>query len=199
MKALQAYLFMSLALLLLLDACAGGPDEDQAATLVAVAVEAALTETAAAAPADGGEDPAPPASEAPPPAATTAATDPPPTDAPPTASPASTPVVVFQAAGSFSDAEKNILRERVILPFIHYHADLENHPAMVSMSIEHSASLADYPYAASAIFEEGITSGFLIHATGGVVDWWYPECLVACEFSAPFRAAYPEIIAIVEP
>ena len=195
MKSFHVYLLIPIFLLLLLGACASGPSEDQAATLVAVAVEAALTETAAAAPPDGGGDPAPPASATPPPAAT----DPTPTVAPPTEAPASTPVVVFQAAGSFSDAEKNILRQRVINPFIHYHADLENHPAMVSMSIEHSTSLADYPYAANAIFEEGITSGFLIHATAGVVDCWYPDCLVPCEFSAAFRATYPEIIAIVEP
>lgn len=194
MKSLRGSLFVSLAPLLLLGACVGGPSEEQQATLVAVAISAALTESAL----EIAETSAPGFDGGPVPVVSEAAAAPAPTEPAPTAT-VSTPAVVFQAAGSFSDAEKDILRQRVILPFIHYHADLPEHPAMASLSIEKSSSLADFPYSANAIFEGGVTIGFLIHATGGVVDWWIPDCLGPCPISDSFRAAYPEIMAIIEP
>jgi hypothetical protein len=194
MKSLRPYLLLSISLVFLLGACAGGPSEDQQATLVAVAVSAALTDSAADVPtADDGE--AAPVTTAEAPAAATEAA---PTDAPPTVAPPPTPVVVFQAAGSFSDAEKDQLRQRVVQPFVMYYADLAEHPTLVSFSLE-KMDIAGYPYGADAIFEGGVTAGFLISNNSAPVDWWYPDCLGPCPFSDAFRAAYPEIIAIVEP
>jgi len=203
MKLFRPYFLFSLSLLFLLGACSGGASEDQQATLVAVAVSAALTESAAgAAPAEGEEASSPaaddgeaaPAATAEPPAAATAApSDPPATVATPI------PVVVFQAAGSFSDAEENQLRQRVVQPFVMYYAELAEHPTLVSFSLEKTDGIAGYPYSADAIFEGGVTAGFLISNNSAPVDWWFPDCLGPCPFSDAFRAAYPEIIAIVEP
>jgi len=192
MKSFKPYLFLSLSIFLLLGACAGGPSEDQQATLVAVAVNAALTDSAIDIPAADDGEAAPPATAEPPAAATAAPTNPPPTIAAPT------PVVVFQAAGSFSDSEKDQLRQRVVEPFVMYHAELADHPTLVSFSLE-KMDIAGYPYGADAIFEGGVTNGFLISNNSAPVDWWYPDCLGPCPFSDAFRAAYPEIIAIVEP
>jgi hypothetical protein len=192
MKSLRNSLLFSFSFILVLTGCGGGPSEDQQATLVAVAVEAALTESMAeiAATSAPGLDGGPVA------VVTEAAAAPTETA---TAEVVSTPVVVYQPAGLFSDAERAILQTRVIEPYIHYHADLADHPPLVSLNMEPSDSLADFPYSANAIFGEGITNGFLIHATGGVVDWWVPDCLGPCPVSDSFRAAYPEIMAILEP
>ncbi len=180
----KKHLLPIVALLLLLSACASGPSEEQQATLVAVAVEAELTRAA----------------EALAPSSTPAPVDEvPPSDTPAPAAAAPTPVVVYIAAGSFSDEEKSNLQARVIDPYIDYHAGLPDHPPLVSLSLEKSDSLPDFPYSANAIFEEGITAGFLIHATAGVLDWWVPECLGPCPVSDEFRAKYPEIMAILEP
>ena len=197
MKSFRHSLLISLALLLALAACGGGPSEDQQATLVAVAVEAALTESMAniAATSATGVDGGPVAVGS---VEASSATLVSPTETA-TVEAVSTPVVVYQSAGLFSDADKAILQTRVIEPYIRYHADLADHPPLVSLSIEPSASLADYPFSANAIFAEGITNGFLIHATGGVADWWVPDCLGPCPISDSFRAAYPEIVAILEP
>lgn len=162
---------------LFLSACGGVPDESAMQTEVAAQVLTALA-----------------------PAATTEA--PPETAAPThTSAPVSgaEPVIVFQPGGLFSDDERNLLLTRVVNPFILYHQEVEGHPPLVSISIEPSSSLADYPYSANAIFETGITAGWLVHATGGVVDWWLPECLGPCILSDAFRTAYPEIVSTLEP
>ena len=138
------------------------------------------------------------------PAATTAAPAPTaestaePTIAPATEEPAG-PEVVFLAEGSFSAEEKSQIMSRVVEPFILYYHDLAGNPTLLTMTIEKYDGLAGYPYSAQAIFETGINMGWLVPATGGLVDWWIPECMGPCPLSDAFRAAYPEIVAIVEP
>jgi len=115
-------------------------------------------------------------------------------------SPAATaPVVVFDAAGSFSDSEEEQIRTRVVNPFIAYHQDIEGQADIVSMTISHSSgTLESYPYGADAIFANGAHSSFLISTTDGVVDWYLPDCLGDCSFSENFRANYPEIVSQLE-
>jgi len=106
------------------------------------------------------------------------------------------PVVVFDAAGSFSDSEEDQIRTRGVNPFIAFHQDIEGQADIVSMTISHSSgTLANHPYGADAIFANGAHSSFLIKTTEGVVDWYLPDCLGDCPFSESFRANYPEIVS----
>lgn len=161
-----------------LAACGGGiPQADSAdvATLVAEQVQT-LESTVPTA--------APPRADAPAPAAD------------------SGPTVVFQPDGSFTDAERDEIMRKVIDPFVHYHRDLEadgQYDKLVSILIRPSDSGPEWMYSASAIFADGVYSGWLMPATDGVLDWWLPECFGVCEVSEGFRAAYPEIMAILEP
>ncbi len=106
------------------------------------------------------------------------------------------PVVVFQDI--FGDAEAQ-LRTRVVEPFILYYRDLADYPRLLTITISIVPDVPGYPYKAEAIFETGVTAGFLIGVQGGLVDWWLPECMVSCAFSDAFRAAYPEIVGTMEP
>ena len=181
MKNRSAFGFLFASLLLAAcGALPGVPDESAAQTEIAAQVLTAL--------APGATEPAPSAE------ATAASTD---TSAPPDSG--SEPVIVFQPGGLFSEEQRNIILTRVVNPFILYHQGLEGHPPLVSISIEPASSLADYPYSANAIFDTGITAGWLIHATAGVVDWWLPDCLGPCPISDAFRTAYPEIVSTLEP
>lgn len=106
------------------------------------------------------------------------------------------PVVVFQDI--FGDAEAQI-RGRVVEPFILYYRDLADYPRLLTITISVVPDVPGYPYKAEAIFETGVTAGWLIGVQGGLVDWWLPECMYSCEFSDAFRAAYPEIVGTMEP
>jgi hypothetical protein len=106
------------------------------------------------------------------------------------------PVVVFQDI--FGDAEAQI-RTRVVEPFVLYYRDLADYPTLLTITISIVPDVAGYPYKAEAIFETGITAGWLIGVQGGLVDWWLPECMYSCGFSDAFRAVYPEIVGTMEP
>jgi hypothetical protein len=108
----------------------------------------------------------------------------------------SSPEVVYLDV--FGDAQAQI-QGRVVEPFILYYRTTPDYPHIVSITIETVPDVADYPYKAEAIFEGGGNAGWLIHVTGGLVDWWIPECMDVCPMSDEFRAAYPEIVAILEP
>jgi hypothetical protein len=129
---------------------------------------------------------------------------PPPTDAP-TADPApaadAAPVVVFIPPGLFSDADREEIMRKVVDPFVHYYRDLvaDGHPKLVSIAIESYTGDPAWRYGADAIFEGEVYISWLLPVTGGVLDWWIPECMNVCEVSDSFRAAYPEIMAIIEP
>jgi hypothetical protein len=180
---LIAVIFTSLAL----SACAPSltPQELQGTIEISIALTA-LAQTAAA-----------PASTTAAPASTAESTSEP-TIAPATEAPAG-PEVVFLAEGSFSADGKTQIRTRVVEPFILYYRTTPDYPHIVSITIETVPDVADYPYKAEAIFEGGGNAGWLIHVTGGLVDWWIPDCMDVCPLSDEFRAAYPEIVAILEP
>lgn len=130
------------------------------------------------------------------PAATTAA--PAIATVPPTAE-APGPEVVYLDV--FGDAQAQI-QGRQIDPFILYYRTTPDYAHIVSITIETVEPTVYTPncaYKAQAIFEGGITAGWLICVTDGLVDWWLPECMGPCLLSDEFRAAYPEIVAILEP
>ena len=183
----KQFAFLAITLSLLLAACA--PPLSQTDILATAEILQALTALA-----ETGAAPAATASPAEP-TAEPATAEPPTAEPPaPTETPAG-PEVVFVAAGSFSADEVNQLQTRVIDPFVHYYRDLADHPPLLTLTIRKESGISGYPFSGEAIFETGINSGWLISASGGVVDWWLPECMVACTFSDSFRAAYPEIVA----
>ncbi len=180
---IKQFAFLAITLSLLLAACAPPLSPgDILATAEILQALTALAETGAA------------------PAATLGSSAEPATAEPPTAEPPaltetpSGPEVVF--IDIFGDAEAQ-LQTKVVAPYIMYYRDMPEHPRLVSIMLEVQADVAGYPYKAEAIFEGGITNGWLISVSGGNVDWWLPECMVACTFSDAFRAAYPEIVAAV--
>jgi PBP1b-binding outer membrane lipoprotein LpoB len=131
-------------------------------------------------------------------------TAPPATSAPLPASPttvptAAGPAIVFLPEGLFSDGDRAIIMQKVVNPFVHYHRDLEGHPALISITIERYSGDPTYPFQALAVFGGGAYIGWLMPATAGVLDWWAPDCMGPCPVSDSFRAAYPEIMAILEP
>ena len=171
---------------LTLGACAPAVSDQDLQSTVEIAIAlTALAETSAA-----------PATASPP--APTAEATAEQTIAPATETPAG-PEVVFLAEGSFSAEEKSQIMSRVVEPFILYYHDRVEHPALLTIAIEKYDGLAGYPYAAQAIFETGINTGWLVSASGGLVDWWIPDCMGLCPLSDVFRAAYPAIVAILEP
>jgi hypothetical protein len=172
---------------LALAACAGGgADPGEVATLVAAQM---LTDEAAAAPADTA---APPATAEPSVAPSAA----PSAEAAPTLE---LPEVVFTPGGLFSDADRDLIMAKVIGPFIHYYGDLEEHPQLLTVHVQPYDDDPAWPYTADAIFAGGGYTGWLLPATAGELDWWVPDCMGPCTLSDSFRAAYPEIVAILEP
>ncbi len=107
------------------------------------------------------------------------------------------PVVVFEAAGSFSQSEKDLIKQKVINPFIDYNQDLVDQASIVSITISHS-STPGFPYSVSAVFANGGTSGFLVSGSGGDIDWWLPDCMGPCPFTQSFKDKYPEIVSQLE-
>jgi hypothetical protein len=178
---LRHFFFLHLLLLaIILSACASGPNRSQEATLQAVSFEATLTESAKATENDVATQ-----------SATPAATK-------EIAAPTREPIVVFETALSFSEIETKLIWDRVVTPYIHWYADLEDHPPLATMYIK-KVEMPGFLYSASVIFEEGIHGSWIMSGADGIVDWWYPECLGSCPISEDFRSAYPEIMAIIEP
>jgi hypothetical protein len=108
-----------------------------------------------------------------------------------------TPVIVYEMGSSIPEGDKTQIQAKVVNPFSDYYCDLEGQGFVVSLSIGNNtgASQDQYPYSAKAIFKNGAQAGFLLSKNNGVVDWWLPECLGPCPFSAEFKAKYPEIVA----
>jgi hypothetical protein len=192
MSKIHMKLLTLLALVFLINACAPAEPEYSAAELQ-LTINAAVSLTSAA------QTAAAPAATALPPTATLPA----PTDAPTnTASPlpTSSVAVVFTPGGLFDAAKRAEFYARIINPYIAYYANLaatEGYPALVSINIQ-TFDLADYPYGADAIFSNEGYEGWLIAETGGVVNYWIPECINGpCPLSADFVTNFPDIAATV--
>jgi len=175
----QSITLLTATALALLAACAqGGADPGEVATLVAAQMQ---TDEAAAGPAD---------------TAAPLATAEPSAEAAPTLE---LPEVVFTPGGLFSDADRDLIMAKVIGPFIHYHGDLEEYPQLLTVHVQPYDDDPAWLYTAEAIFAGGGYTGWLLPATAGELDWWVPDCMGPCALSDSFRAAYPEIVAILEP
>jgi hypothetical protein len=104
-----------------------------------------------------------------------------------------TPVVVYSPNGLFNQAETAEIKKKLIDPFTDWNID--NKITVVSIMIEKpTPAIAGYKYKVTYIAEGGVSGGFLF-GTSTPLEWWLPECLGGCSFSADFKAKYPEIVA----
>ncbi len=109
------------------------------------------------------------------------------------------PVVVYGRAGLLNNteegrAEKQILEQKLVQPYIDYHA--EDEKALVALYITVPVKVGE-AYAVLGIFGSKEYSGveeFLFGAREGAYDYWEPMCMGECEYSDAFRAKYPEIV-----
>lgn len=107
------------------------------------------------------------------------------------------PVVVYTPNGLFNVAEITELQKKLIDPFTDWNRD--NSQNSVSISVEKPyPAIAGYQYKVTYINEGGGNGGFL-YGTSTPLEWWLPECLGSCSFSAEFKAKYPEIVAKMTP
>ncbi len=105
------------------------------------------------------------------------------------------PVIVFEAAGSIPDEEKQIIRERVLNPFIDYYLEsYGDDRKLLSITVKPNYnSVLGYPYSFSYVYSDGVHGGTSISKVNGQIDYWEPDCM-GCQFSASYRAKYPEVV-----
>lgn len=112
---------------------------------------------------------------------------------------ASTAVVVFEAEGSFSQAEKDEIYKKVINPYTDYFAGLAGQTLLTISTAKNLQANKDiYPYLVNTIFKDGGNGSFLVMKEGTGIAWWLPDCLDTCNLSASFKAKYPEIAGKVQ-
>ena len=103
------------------------------------------------------------------------------------------PVVVYIPNGLFTEDEIVEINKKFVKPFIDWNSD--NNQNSVSISVEKPyTAITGYQYKVTYINEGGGNGGFL-YGTTTPLEWWLPECLDSCSFSAEFEAKYPDIVA----
>lgn len=114
---------------------------------------------------------------------------------PPPTTPSQTPVVVWSPSGAIPQADKDQIQARIIDPFIDYYAEQSQGQLLtLTVSVNTQPSNTTYPYLVQAIFDTGTNQGFTIERSSGQLQWWHPDCLGGCEFSAEFEATYPQVV-----
>lgn len=109
------------------------------------------------------------------------------------------PVVVFTPGGVFKEQEKTDLTNKLVNPMADY-----NEGKILTVHIEVNSKDKyvigdqDYKYFVTAIFEGGESSEFLFGSKKTGIDWWTPECLDKCTFTADFKKKYPEVVSKYE-
>ena len=107
------------------------------------------------------------------------------------------PIIIFSPGGLFSTGEKTELANKMLSPYKAWHTDQGN--LVVSIHVQQNSSISASQYSVDAIYRNSVYEGFLFGAIDAASqDWWFPECLDACPFSASFRATYPEVVAAAE-
>ncbi len=106
-------------------------------------------------------------------------------------------VIIIESQGSLPGDDAALLRSRIAEPYVLYHESLSEEQQVVSfkISVNTQQSKNDFPYLADAVLKNGGNEGFVISKKDGKIDWWFPECMIECQFTPQFSAKYPEIIA----
>lgn len=103
------------------------------------------------------------------------------------------PVVIYTPDGLFTEDEIVEINKKFIKPFLDWNSGNSQNTLSISVEKPYPA-IADYQYRVTYINEGGGNGGFL-YGTTTPLEWWLPECLDSCSFSAEFEAKYPEIVA----
>lgn len=105
------------------------------------------------------------------------------------------PVVVFTAAGAISQDDKDAVQEMIVEPMVMYYENIDQQ--ILTIRIE-PGDFDDEgerrPESVETIMATGGSGDFLIDYDGNEIDWWIPECMGDCEYSAEFEELYPEIV-----
>ncbi len=106
-------------------------------------------------------------------------------------------VIIIESQGSLPGDDAALLRSRIAEPYVLYHESLSVEQQVVSfkISVNTQQSKNEFPYLADAVLKNGGNEGFVISKKDGKIDWWFPECMIECQFTPQFSAKYPEIIA----
>ncbi|MFH0969777.1 MAG: hypothetical protein V1804_04675 [Patescibacteria group bacterium] len=114
-----------------------------------------------------------------------------------TAAPGENQPVIQFIPGTFSEAEKNDLTNKVLNPFIDYTKETEgSQPITITVKKFSDAEIASqqyakYKYSIEAIYQVGYSS-WLETETGKSIDYWMPDCMGKCVFSDAYKNKYPE-------
>jgi hypothetical protein len=108
---------------------------------------------------------------------------------------APSPAVVIQGEAGLDQKNRAQLRERVINPFVDYYQEADQ-GKLKSISVETNTNpnYIQYPYKIDAVFDNGVTQGFLVEKKGSEIQWWKPICMGDCPFSESYQNKYPEVV-----
>lgn len=87
------------------------------------------------------------------------------------------------------------IKNRNINPFVDWSADQNSGGGLILIKVSTNNNDATYPYKFEYVYKNGGNGGFLIKRTTGHLDWYMPDCMVTCNFSAQFKLKYPEIVS----
>lgn len=101
------------------------------------------------------------------------------------------------------DQERNLppqdvseIKNRNINPFVDWSADQNSGGGLILIKVTtNNNDATTYPYKFEYVFKNGGNGGFLIRRIGGHLDWYVPDCMGSCNFSASFTKKYPEIVS----
>lgn len=94
-------------------------------------------------------------------------------------------------AGLLSARDRQLLEERLVAPLTDYHNETRKWLVAILITVPPSVG-TEYTYA--AIFADGSSESALHGVRGGEIPSWLPICKGPCEFTAAFRAKYPQIV-----
>ncbi len=114
---------------------------------------------------------------------------------PPTATPAANVTVLIDAELNLPSQDVSEIRLRNVAPFIDWSTETRPQDKIALIKVTQNGNDPKYPYKFEYTYANGVNGGYLIQRTGGHIDWYYPECLNSCNFSASFKAKYPAIIS----
>jgi hypothetical protein len=105
------------------------------------------------------------------------------------------PVIVFKP-DTFTQAEKDELKQKVIDPFVYYEQETRDNRLVTVVANKYSESekiSTGYYYAIEEFAKDGGWGGWLL-GKDGKIDYWRPECMDKCSISDAFRAKFPNNI-----
>ena len=105
-----------------------------------------------------------------------------------------TPAVTYLREGLLRSQDKNILQTRLIAPLTAYYNEKEKNIIAIAITVPQKLGA---PYSVLAINKNGGHDEFSFGKFGKDSEEWIPTCMSAadCNFSAAFRAKYPEIVS----